>query len=70
MNSLKIVSLLNYLGETDLSSMEILDDNRVSINGWEYLVVDEEERWEEFKDYQKGVWSDMGLGGFTSSFSQ
>ena len=70
MNSLKIVNLLNYLGETDLSSMEILDDNRVSINGWEYLVVDEEERWEEFKDYQKGVWSDMGLGGFTSSFSQ
>ena len=70
MNSLKIVNLLNYLGETDLSSMEILDDNRISIDGWEYLVVNEEERWEEFKDYQKGVWSDMGLGGFTSSFAQ
>ena len=70
MNSLKIVNLLSYLGETHLDSMEILDDNRISIDGWEYLVVNEEERWQEFVQYQKDLWSDMGLGGFTSSFSQ
>lgn len=70
MNGLKIVNLLSYLGETHLDSMEILDDNRISIDGWEYLVVDEEERWQEFVQYQKDLWSDMGLGGFTSSFSQ
>ena len=70
MNSLKIVNLLSYLGETHLDSMEILDDNRISIDGWEYLVVDEEERWQEFVQYQKDLWSDMGLGGFTSSFAQ
>ena len=70
MNSLKITSLLSYLGESHLDSMEILDDNRISIDGWEYLVVDEDERWEEFKEYQRALWDDMGLGGFTSSFAQ
>ena len=70
MNSLKIVNLLSYLEETHLNSVEILDNNRVSIDGWEYLVVDEEERWQEFVQYQKDLWSEMGLGGFTSSFSQ
>lgn len=70
MNSLKIVNLLSYLGETHLDSMEILDDNRISIDGWEYLVVDEKERWQEFVQYQKDLWSEMGLGGFSSTFGQ
>ena len=72
METKKIIALLSYLKnekcETELQDLDIIDNTILSVDGWEYYVLDEEEREEIFKDQQLALWEDMGLDAFSSSF--
>lgn len=72
METKKIISLLSYLKnekcETELQDLDIIDSTILSIDGWEYYVLTEEEREEIFKEQQLALWDDMGLDAFSSSF--
>ena len=72
METKKIISLLSYLknkkAETEIKDMDIIDDTILRIDGWDYYVLDEEERDELFKEQQQALWDDMGLDAFSSSF--
>lgn len=72
METKKIIALLSYLKnekcETELQDLDIIDNTILSVDGWEYYVLDEEEREEIFKEQQEQLWDDMGLESFSSSF--
>ena len=72
METKKIIALLSYLKnekcETELQDLDIIDNTILSVDGWEYYVLTEEEREEIFKDQQLALWEDMGLESFSSSF--
>ena len=72
METKKIIALLSYLKnekcETELQDLDIIDNTILSVDGWEYYVLDEEEREEIFKEQQLALWEDMGLESFSSSF--
>ena len=72
METKKIISLLSYLKnekcETAIQDLDVIDDTILSVDGWEYYVLTEEEREEIFKEQQEALWDDMGLESFSSSF--
>ena len=72
METKKIIALLSYLKnekcETEIKDLDVIDDTILRIDGWEYYVLNEEEREEIFKDQQLALWEDMGLDAFSSSF--
>lgn len=72
METKKIIALLSYLKnekcETSIQDLDIIDSTILSIDGWEYYVLTEEEREEIFKEQQQALWEDMGLESFSSSF--
>ena len=72
METKKIIALLSYLKnekcETAIQDLDIIDSTILSIDGWEYYVLTEEEREEIFKEQQLALWEDMGLDAFSSSF--
>lgn len=62
----KIIELANVLGlENEIETIEVTNDNEVEINGESYLVVDEGEREDIFREYQENLIDDIGLEGFT-----
>ena len=72
METKKIIALLSYLKnekcETELQDLDIIDSTILSIDGWQYYVLDEEEREEIFKEQQQALWDDMGFESYSSSF--
>ena len=72
METKKIISLLSYLKnekcETAIQDLDVIDSTILSIDGWEYYVLTEEEREEIFKEQQQELWNDMGLDAFSTSF--
>ena len=72
METKKIISLLSYLknekSETELQDLDIIDNTILSVDGWDYYVLTEEEREEIFKEQQLALWEDLGLESFSSSF--
>lgn len=72
METKKIIALLSYLKnekcETAIQDLDVIDGTVLSVDGWEYYVLDEEEREEIFKEQQLALWEDMGLDAFSSSF--
>ena len=72
METKKIIALLSYLKnekcETAIQDLDVIDDCILSVDGWEYYVLTDEEREEIFKEQQLALWEDMGLDAFSSSF--
>lgn len=64
----KIISLLENIGGTVGVGINIIDDHRLSVDGWEYLVVDEGERYDIFKEEQEALWNELGLDSFSTQF--
>lgn len=64
-------ALAKYLGVKveDLRSYDF-DKNMMTIDGEEYLVVDEDEAYKYAKDYIKGFIDDQGIDGFTEDFRE
>ena len=63
-----LVEMLNWYGDyvdSDISSVEILSNTHVEIDGKEYMVLNEDEAKEEFKRYQEDLLDDMGLDSFS-----
>lgn len=68
MSYVKLVEMLNWYGDnvnSDISSVGILSDTHVEIDGKEYMVLNEDEAKEEFKRYQEDLLDDMGLDSFS-----
>ena len=63
----KIVNLLTYLGE-DVDDINIIDDERIEINGTEYLVLSDDEADDYFYNYQKELFNDIGIESYSESF--
>ena len=64
----KLVEMLNWYGDnvdSNISSVEILSDTHVEIDGQEYMILNEDEAKEEFKRYQEDLLDDMGLDLFS-----
>ena len=74
METKKIISLLSYLKnekcETNIQDLDIIESTILSVDGWEYYVLDEEEREEIFKEQQEQLWEDMGLEAFSVEFTR
>ena len=69
METKKIISLLSYLkNEKSETAIHNIDSTILSVDGWEYYVLTEEEREEIFKEQQLALWEDMGLDAFSSNF--
>ena len=69
METKKIISLLSYLkNEKSETAIHNIDSTILSVDGWEYYVLTEEEREEIFKEQQLALWEDMGLESYSSSF--
>ena len=72
METKKIIALLSYLKnekcETAIQDLDVIDSTILSVDGWEYYVLTEEEREEIFKDQQLALWEDIGLDAFSSNF--
>ena len=65
MSYVKLVEMLNWYGDnvnSTISSVEILSDTHVEIDGKEYMVLNEDEAKEEFKRYQEDLLDDMERG--------
>ena len=61
----KLRGLLLQVEVMEGSEIKILDKNTFEVDGAEYLVLTEDEREEEFYNYQKNLVDDMGLDAFT-----
>ena len=69
METKKIIALLSYLkNEKSETAIHNIDSTILSIDGWEYYVLNEEEREEIFKEQQESLWHDLGLESFSASF--
>ena len=61
----KLRVLLLQLEVMEGSQINILDENTFEVDGAEYLVLTEDEREEEFYNYQTSLIEDMGLDAFS-----
>ena len=61
----KLRGLLLQVEVMEGSKIEVLNENTFEVDGAEYLVLTEDEREEEFYNYQKSLIDDMGLNAFS-----
>ena len=61
----KLRGLLLQVEVMEGSQIQVLNENTFEVDGAEYLVLTEDEREEEFYNYQKNLVDDMGLDAFT-----
>ena len=61
----KLRGLLLQVEVMEGSKINVLDKNTFEVDGAEYLVLTEDEREEEFYNYQKNLVDDMGLDAFS-----
>ena len=62
-----MIQLLNVLEIKDFEEIELFENNEnlVRIDNEEYLVLDEEEREEQFQDFQEELIDELGLDAFS-----
>lgn len=65
----KVIALLNevFAGES-IDSIYSWDDNTIEVDGQTFLVLDDSEADEYYKDYQKELIDELGLESFSGSF--
>ena len=61
----KLRGLLLQVEVMEGSEVKVLNENTFEVDGAEYLVLTEDEREEEFYNYQKNLGDDMGLDAYT-----
>ena len=61
----KLRGLLLQVEVMEGSNINVLNENTFEVDGAEYLVLSEDEREEEFKNYQMNLIEEMGLESFT-----
>ena len=61
----KLRGLLLQVEVMEGSEIKVLNENTFEVDGAEYLVLSEDEREEEFYNYQKNLIEDMGLDAFS-----
>ena len=61
----KLRGLLLQVEVMEGSQIQVLNENTFEVDGAEYLVLSEDEREEEFYNYQKSLIDDMGLESFS-----
>ena len=61
----KLRGLLLQVEVMEGSEIKILNENTFEVDGAEYLVLTEDEREEEFKQYQESLIEDIGLESFS-----
>ena len=61
----KLRGLLLQVEVMEGSEIKVLDENTFEVDGAEYLVLSEDEREEEFYNYQESLIEDMGLDAFS-----
>lgn len=62
--------LADYL-EVDVEEIEDgYDDNHFEVNGDEYMVLTEDESYDEFKDWEMSLIDDLGLEAFSENFQE
>jgi hypothetical protein len=63
-------ALADYL-EVDVEEIEDgYDENHFEVNGEEYMVLSEDESYDEFKDWEMSLIDDMGLDAFSENFQE
>ena len=63
----KIIALLMEIGG-EIENINIISDNEIEVDGFTYLVLDDDESDDYYYDLQRQLIDDMGLEGFTESF--
>ena len=61
----KLRGLLLQVEIMEGSEIKVLNENTFEVDGAEYLVLTEDEREEEFYNYQESLIEDMGLDAFS-----
>ena len=61
----KLRGLLLQVEVMEGSEVKVLNENTFEVDGAEYLVLTEDEREEEFYNYQESLIEDMGLDAFS-----
>ena len=61
----KLRGLLLQVEVMEGSEIKVLNENTFEVDGSEYLVLTEDEREEEFYNYQKNLIDDLGLESFS-----
>lgn len=64
----KIIGLLEYLGYEEIEEITINGYNEIEIDGATYKILTDDEAEEEFESYQKNLFDDIGLSGYSESF--
>ena len=65
----KIIALLMEIGG-EVENINIISDNEIEVDGFTYLVLDDDESDEYYYDLQSQLIEDMGLEGFSESFQK
>ena len=64
----KIIALFNELNVKEIEEIIINDYDEIEVDGATYKVLTDDEAEEEFESYQKILFDDMGLSGYSESF--
>ena len=64
----KIIALFNELDEDEIEEIIINGYDEIEIDGATYKVLTDDEAEEEFESYQKNLFDDIGLSGYSESF--
>lgn len=64
----KIIALFNELDEDEIEEITINGYDEIEIDGATYKIFTDEEAEEEFESYQKNLFDEMGLSGYSESF--
>lgn len=63
-------ALADYL-EVDVEEIEDgYDENHFEVNGEEYMILTEDESYDEFKDWEMSLIDDVGLDAFSENFQE
>ena len=64
----KIIALFNELNEEEIEEIIINGYDEIEVDGATYKILTDDEAEEEFESYQKDLFDDMGLSGYSESF--
>ena len=64
----KIIALFNELNVEEIEEIIINGYDEIEIDGATYKILTDDEAEEEFESYQKDLFDDMGLSGYSESF--
>lgn len=64
----KIIALFNELNVEEIEEIIINGYDEIEVDGATYKILTDDEAEEEFESYQKDLFDDMGLSGYSESF--